>query len=98
MVAAASKKEPNPFTENKRDAILKFYRPSDKDYAFVYVKNPKTDQNEEQTETLPGERTNYAGTLMVPTGFEPDVTSTATTIQPLTIREFRKLRRRGGPE
>jgi|SoimicMinimDraft_4_1059732.scaffolds.fasta_scaffold49593_2 hypothetical protein len=71
MVAAASKKEPNPFTENKRDAILKFYRPSDKDYAFVYVENPKTDQNEEQTETLPGERTNYAGTLVVPTGFEP---------------------------
>ena len=52
MVAAASKKEPNPFTENKRDAILKTYRPSDKDYAFVYVENPKTDQNEEQTETL----------------------------------------------
>ena len=40
-MAAASKKEPNPFTENKRDAILKFYRPSDKDYAFVYVENPK---------------------------------------------------------
>lgn len=38
MVAAASKKEPNPFTENKRDAILKFYRPSDKDYAFVYAR------------------------------------------------------------
>lgn len=33
----------------------------------AYVEN----QNEEQTETLPGERTNYAGTLVVPTGFEP---------------------------
>ncbi len=71
MVAAASKKEPNPFTENKRDAILRTYRPSDKDYAFVYVENQKTDQNEKQTETLPGERTNCAGTLVVPTGFEP---------------------------
>ena len=37
----------------------------------AYVENPKTDQNEEKTETFPGERTNYAGTLVVPTGFEP---------------------------
>jgi integrase len=41
----------------------------------AYVENSKTDQNEEQTETFtetfPGERANYAGTLVVPTGFEP---------------------------
>jgi hypothetical protein len=37
----------------------------------AYVENPKTDQNEEKTATFPGERTNYAGILVVPTGFEP---------------------------
>ena len=37
----------------------------------AYVERPKTDQNEEKTETFPGERTNYAGLLVVPTGFEP---------------------------
>jgi hypothetical protein len=37
----------------------------------AYVENPKTDQNEEKTETFSGERTSYAGSLVVPTGFEP---------------------------
>jgi integrase len=34
------KKEPDPFTEKERDAILKFYRAkrSYKDYAFVYAR------------------------------------------------------------
>jgi integrase len=41
----------------------------------AYVENRKTDQNEEKTETFTetfsDEKTNYAETLVVPTGFEP---------------------------
>ena len=41
----------------------------------AYVENSKTDQNEEKTETFTetfsDERANFAGTLVVPTGFEP---------------------------
>ena len=37
----------------------------------AYVERPKMDQNEEETETFPGERTSCAGSLVVPTGFEP---------------------------
>ncbi len=41
----------------------------------AYVENRKTDQNEEKTETFTetfsDEKTNYAETLVVPTGVEP---------------------------
>jgi integrase len=41
----------------------------------AYVENPKTDQNEEKTETFTetfsGERTNYPGSLVVPKGSSP---------------------------